>query len=256
MKFVRYRAEGRVHHGRLHDDGTIERLVGPALETQRASGERDQLAKVKIVAPVDPPRVFGVGLNYAPHAKEAGQPVPQFPMLFMKPPTAVIGPEEPIVYPRQGKRVDYECELAVVIGRKVRRVPEAGALDVVFGYTCANDVSERSIQFAEMKTGTMVIGKSFDTFCPLGPAIVTGIDPGHLDIATRLNGEVKQQSNTADLIFGVAKLVAYLSAAITLLPGDVIITGTPAGIGPMQPGDVVEIDIQHIGVLRNPVVAE
>lgn len=256
MKFVRYRAEGRVHHGRLHDDGTIERLVGSPLETQTPSGERDHLPKVKLLAPIDPPRVFGVGLNYALHAKEAGQPVPEFPMLFMKPPTAVIGPEDPIVYPRQGKRVDYECELAVVIGRKVRRVRESQALDAVLGYTCANDVSERSIQFAEMKMGSMVIGKSFDTFCPLGPAIVTGIDSGHLDIATRLNGVVKQKSNTSDLIFGVARLVAYLSEAITLLPGDVIITGTPAGIGPMQPGDVVEIEIQHLGVLRNPVVAE
>jgi len=256
MKFVRYRADARQHYGRLHDDGTIERLKGSPLESSAPSGERDRLAAVKLLAPVDPPRVFGVGLNYAAHAREAGQPVPQFPMLFMKPPTAVIGPEDPIVYPRQGKRVDYECELAVVIGRKVRRIPEAQALEAVFGYTCANDVSERSIQFAEMKTGSMVIGKSFDSFCPLGPVIATGISPGNLDISTRLNGETKQKSNTSDLIFGVAKLVAYLSDAITLLPGDVIITGTPAGIGPMQAGDTVEIEIEKIGVLRNPVTAE
>lgn len=256
MKFARYRVDGRVYCGRLHDDGTLERLAGSMLDTQQTTGERDMLAKVKLLPPVDPPRLFGVGLNYALHAKEANMAIPEFPMLFMKPSTTLIGPDDPIVYPRQGKRVDYECELAVVIGKKVRRVPQAQALDAVFGYTCANDVSERTIQLPEMKMGSMVVGKGFDTFCPLGPVIATGIDPHRLRIQTRLNGVVKQDSNTADLIFNVAKLVSYMSDAITLLPGDVIITGTPSGIGPMQVGDTVEIDIEGIGVLRNPIVAE
>jgi 2-keto-4-pentenoate hydratase/2-oxohepta-3-ene-1,7-dioic acid hydratase in catechol pathway len=257
MRFVRYLLGQRLHHGLLHlEDGIIERLEGSLFDAASFSGERDPIGSVKLVAPIDPPRIFGVGLNYAAHAKEAGQPNPSFPMLFMKPPTAVIGPDEAIVYPRQGKRVDFECELAVVIGRQARRIPQAQALEAVFGYTCANDVSERSIQFAEMKTGTMVIGKAFDTFCPLGPAIVTDIDPGNLAITTRLNGETRQKSHTSDLIFSVAEIVAYLSDAITLLPGDVILTGTPAGIGPMQPGDVVEIEIEKIGVLRNTVVAD
>lgn len=256
MKFARYRVDGRVYCGRLRDDGTLERLAGSMLDTQQTTGERDTLAKVKLLPPVDPPRLFGVGLNYALHAKEANMAIPEFPMLFMKPSTTLIGPDDPIVYPRQGKRVDYECELAVVIGKKVRRVPEAQALDAVFGYTCANDVSERTIQLPEMKMGSMVVGKGFDTFCPLGPVIATGIDPHRLRIQTRLNGVVKQDSNTSDLIFNVAKLVSYMSDAITLLPGDVIITGTPSGIGPMQVGDTVEIDIEGIGVLRNPIVAE
>lgn len=256
MKFARYQLDGRIHHGRLHDDGTLERLAGPMLTTQQTTGERDALAKVKLLAPVDPPRLFGVGLNYALHAKEANMAIPEFPMLFMKPSTALIGPDEPIIYPRQGKRVDYECELAVVIGKKVRRIPQERALEAVFGYTCANDVSERTIQWPEMKMGSILIGKGFDTFCPLGPVVATGIDPHRLQIQTRLNGVVKQNSNTADLIFDVAKLVSYMSEAVTLLPGDVIITGTPSGIGPMNPGDTVEIEIEKIGVLRNPVVAE
>jgi 2-keto-4-pentenoate hydratase/2-oxohepta-3-ene-1,7-dioic acid hydratase in catechol pathway len=152
--------------------------------------------------------------------------------------------------------VDYECELAVVIGKSARRVSPAQALDVVLGYTCANDISERPIQWAEMAMGCLLIGKGYDSFCPLGPWIETEVDPGALDISTRVNGRMLQHSNTSDLIFGVPELVAYLSRAITLRPGDVIITGTPAGIGPLQPGDHVEIEIEGIGVLANPVVAE
>ena len=174
----------------------------------------------------------------------------------MKPSTAVIGPEEPIIYPTQGEEVHYECELAVVIGKPARRVPKSQALDYVLGYTCGNDVSERTIQFAEMKTGCMLIGKGFDTFCPLGPCITTDLDPTNLDLSTRLNGEIRQDANTSDLIFPVADLVAYISEAFTLLPGDVIMTGTPEGIGPMSPGDTVEIEVEGVGTLRNSVVSE
>ena len=177
-------------------------------------------------------------------------------MLFMKPSTAVIGPEAPIVYPHIGKEVHYEGELAVVIGRKARCVSQQEALDCVFGYTCANDVSERTIQFAEMKTGCLLIGKGFDTFCPLGPIIVTDLDPGSLELDTRVNSQERQHANTSDLLFTVDKLIAYISEAVTLLPGDVILTGTPSGVGPVTPGDLIEIEISGIGVLRNPVVAE
>ena len=177
-------------------------------------------------------------------------------MLFMLPATAILDPEEPIVYPHQGQNVHYEGELSVVIGKKARRVAEADALDYVLGYTCGNDVSERVIQAQEMANGCLLIGKGFDTFKPLGPYIATGLDSTNLELTARLNGEVKQHTNTDDLIFTVAQLIAYISDAVTLLPGDVIMTGTPSGVGPVQPGDVVEIEISGVGVLRNPVVAE
>ena len=168
----------------------------------------------------------------------------------------LLDPEEAIVYPKQGQNVHYEGELTVIMGKKARRVSEADALDYVLGYTCGNDVSERVIQANEMANGCMLIGKGFDTFKPIGPYIATGLDSTNLELTTRLNGEVKQHTNTDDLIFSVAQLIAYISEAITLLPGDVIMTGTPSGVGPVQPGDVVEIEISGIGVLRNPVVAE
>jgi 2-keto-4-pentenoate hydratase/2-oxohepta-3-ene-1,7-dioic acid hydratase in catechol pathway len=160
------------------------------------------------------------------------------------------------MYPHEGQRLDFECELAVVIGKGGRRIAPNDVEQHILGFTCANDVSERSIQFPEMEAGCLLIGKGFDTFCPLGPVIATGLNHRNLAIQTRLNGQVRQRSNTGDLVFDVAYLVSYLSQAITLRPGDVIITGTPQGVGPMVPGDVVEIEIEGIGVLRNPVVAE
>ena len=260
MKIARYQTDAasgkQIHYGVLHADGTLDRLAGSPFDSLALSGKHDQLAAVRLLCPVEAPRIFGVGLNYAAHAKEAGQPVPQIPMLFMKPDTAAIGPEEAIIYPLEAGRVDYECELTVVIGKTARRVSEQDALDYVLGYTCGNDISQRPIQFAEMKMGTLLIGKGFDTFCPLGPVIATGLNPDNLNISTRLNGKTVQQSHTSDLIFSVAKLVSYLSQAITRRAGDVILTGTPAGNGPMLPGDMVEIDIEGIGILRNPMVAE
>ena len=214
------------------------------------------LAGVRLLAPVEDPRLIGVGLNYAEHAAESGLPAPDQPMLFHLPSTAICNPGDDIVYPRQGRVVHYEGELAVVIGKPARRVSAERALDHVFGYTIGNDVSERVIQKAEMANGCLLIGKGFDTFKPLGPWIATGLDPSDLQLTTRLNGRVVQSTSTADLIFTVAELIEYLSAAVTLLPGDVIMTGTPSGVGEVQPGDVVEIEIEGIGVLRNPVVAE
>jgi 2-keto-4-pentenoate hydratase/2-oxohepta-3-ene-1,7-dioic acid hydratase in catechol pathway len=255
MRIARYEVGGGVHYGSL-EGSALRRLARWPFDSLELTGTVDRLDHAKLLAPIQPPRLFGVGLNYVSHIHESGQPAPAIPMLFMKPGTAVIGPEEPIVYPREGKNVHYEGELAVVIGRKTRRIDERHALEHVLGYTCANDVSERVIQSAEMKMGCLLIGKSFDTFCPLGPVIATGLDPTNLDLTTRLNGQVRQRINTSDLLFSVARLVSYLSQAITLLPGDVIITGTPAGVGPVKPGDVIEVEIFGIGVLRNPVVGE
>jgi 2-keto-4-pentenoate hydratase/2-oxohepta-3-ene-1,7-dioic acid hydratase in catechol pathway len=256
MKIVRYRADGIINFGIMEEDGTIRELVGTPFDNLNSSGSVTQLSDVHLLAPVEAPRIIGVGLNYAEHAREVGKELPTKPMLFMKPSTTAIGPDETIIYPRQGKNVHYEAELAVVIGSPARRVSEAKALDYVLGYTCGNDVSERTIQFAEMEMGAMLIGKGFDTFCPLGPCITTDLDPGNLQVQARLNGQVKQNERTSDLIFSVAELISYISAAFTMLPGDVIMTGTPSGVGPFVPGDVVEIEVEGIGTLRNPVVAE
>ncbi len=255
MKIARYEVEGQVRYGILERD-ILKRLAGSPFDGLETTSTVDRLADVRLLAPVESPRIFGVGLNYKAHIAEMKHTAPTIPMLFMKPTTAAIGPEEAIVYPREGQEVHFEGELAAVIGRKVRRVSEAEALDCVLGYTCADDVSERPIQFKEMSVGCLLIGKAFDTFCPLGPVIATDLNPADLELRARVNGTERQNTNTSDLLFPVAQLVSYLSQAITLQPGDVIITGTPAGVGPIKPGDVVEIDIEGIGSLRNPVVAE
>ena len=256
MKIARYEINGKICYGRLDDDGTLHSFKGIPFETSELTGEIHRLSDVRLLAPMELPRVVCVGLNYVSHIKESEEKEPSIPMLFMKHGSAVTGPGQPIIYPYQGKNVHFEGELAVIIGKPARRVPEKEALDYVFGYTCANDVSERVIQFTEMDMGALLIGKSFDTFCPLGPVIATGLDPTNLDMQTRVNGKIRQQINTSDLLFSVAKLVSYISDAFTLLPGDVILTGTPSGVGPMEPGDLIEIEISGIGVLRNPVEAE
>jgi len=216
----------------------------------------------RLLAPVKPPNILAIGLNYRAHAIESGQALPTRPVLFMKASTALQHPGAPIMLPRMAPdEVDYECELAIVIGRSARHVSRQDAHHHVLGYTCANDVSARDVQLRQ--DTQWVRGKSFDTFAPLGPWIETALDPGAARIRSRVNGVVMQDSNTSDLIFSCADLVAYLSDCMTLLPGTVIMTGTPGGVGfarqpPvfLRPGDVVEVDIDGIGVLRNPVVAE
>lgn len=215
------------------------RTAGRALEIER------------IAAPVIPGKIIAVGLNYRDHAREMALEIPSEPILFMKPSSSVIGPDETIRYPSQSSRVDYEAELAVVIGTTCRNVNAASAQDCILGYTCFNDVTARDLQ---AKDGQWTRAKSFDTFTPLGPWIVTGLnDPHGLTVTARLNGEVRQSSNTANLIFSVFDLVEFISHIMTLDPGDVIATGTPSGVGPMECGDVVEIEIEGIGVLKNTV---
>ena len=254
MNIIRY-ADGLVRYGRLEADGTILPLLGTPFESLETAGAPTHLDRVTLLAPVDPPNLIGVGLNFVKHAHEAEMAIPTVPMLFMKHRNSVTGPDSPIIYPTQGENVHFEGELAVVIGRTVRNVPEDRALEYVLGYTCGNDVSERVIQAAEMKQGCLLAGKSFDSFNPIGPCIATDIDPGNVRLVTRVNGEVRQSTSTDDLIFSVPRLVSYISSFVTLSPGDVIMTGTPAGVGPLKPGDVVEIEISGIGTLRNNVVA-
>jgi 2-keto-4-pentenoate hydratase/2-oxohepta-3-ene-1,7-dioic acid hydratase in catechol pathway len=217
------------------------------------TGERVELADARLLAPVIPrSKVIGIGKNYADHAAEMGGEAPAEPLIFLKPNTSVVGPGDPVVLPAQSSEVHYEGELAVVIGRLCKDVPEERVAEVVYGYTCANDVTARDLQ---SRDGQWARAKGFDTFCPIGPWIQTELDVTDVALSTRRDGETVQQSRTSLLIHPVAKLVAYVSAMMTLLPGDLILTGTPAGVGPVLAGQRVEVEIEGIGVLANPFVA-
>jgi len=199
-----------------------------------------------------PSKIIGIGQNYRAHAAEMGKGIPEEPLMFLKPPSSIIADGAAIVRPNGYERVDYEGELGVVIGTRARNISREGALDVVAGFTCVNDVTVRDLQ---KKDGQWARAKGFDTFCPIGPRVVAGLDPSNLKIQTRVNGVVKQDSFTSDLIFDVPTLIAFVTKHMTLDPGDVISTGTPAGVGNLAVGDVVEVEIEGIGVLRNPVIA-
>jgi 2-keto-4-pentenoate hydratase/2-oxohepta-3-ene-1,7-dioic acid hydratase in catechol pathway len=215
------------------------------------TGLRFPLAGVRVLAPILPSKVVCIGKNYADHAREMGGEPPAEPVIFMKPSTAVCGPGDVIARPTQlSERTDFEGELAVVIGRLCRQVPPERVDEVIFGYTCANDVTARDLQ---ARDGQWTRAKGFDTFCPLGPWIETDLDPADLALTTRLNGEVKQDSRTSLLLHDVRSLVVFVSQVMTLLPGDVVLTGTPAGIGPMDKGDQVTVTVEGIGTLSNPV---
>jgi 2-keto-4-pentenoate hydratase/2-oxohepta-3-ene-1,7-dioic acid hydratase in catechol pathway len=251
VRIARYVHEGAVGFGAVEGDEVAEiegHPFGPVVFT----GQRHPLTAVRLLAPVLPSKVVAIGKNYAEHASEMGGEVPDRPLIFLKPSTAVTGPGEPIAYPPSSDRVDYEGELAVVIGRLCRDVPEPMANDVVFGYTCANDVTARDQQKTD---GQWSRAKGYDSFCPLGPWIETDLDVAALQVRTTLNGEVKQDGSTAQIVHKIPSLIAYITSCMTLLPGDVILTGTPAGVGPMSVGDEVSVEIEGIGALTNPVVA-
>lgn len=259
MKLLRFN-QGSATNNRAVSWGLLEGKTIIEIETPgedwcgarfNQTGRRHKLDDVRLEAPCMPSKIICLGLNYRNHAEEVGLPLPEIPILFMKPSTSVIGPESHIIRPAQSRRVDYEAELGVVIGRKTRNVSREQALEYVFGYTCANDVTARDLQPA---TGQWTYAKSFDTFCPLGPWIETEIaNPENLQLEGALNGKIVQSTSTADHIFPVAYLVSFVSAVMTLLPGDVIITGTPAGIGPLCPGDSYSVTIGGIGTLTNAI---
>jgi 2-keto-4-pentenoate hydratase/2-oxohepta-3-ene-1,7-dioic acid hydratase in catechol pathway len=254
MHIVRFEMQGRTGYGVLEGE-KIEVLWGTPYDGGLANtiGQVLSLPEVRLLAPCEPSKIVALGINYRDHAAEFGHPIPEEPLLFLKPSTAVIGPDEDIVYPEMSRRVDYEAELAVVIGKTARQVKEADFRDYVLGYTCFNDVTARDLQ---KKDGQFTRSKSFDTFAPMGPWIETEIaDPDNLRVEGYLNGERRQHSNTSNLVFPVATLISFISRIMTLLPGDVIATGTPSGIGPMRPGDVVEIRVEGIGTLHNRLVA-
>jgi 2-keto-4-pentenoate hydratase/2-oxohepta-3-ene-1,7-dioic acid hydratase in catechol pathway len=262
VRIARFAAGGDPQYGvvELAEDrgpnpDTVSVLTGdPMAMSVKLTGERRGLDDVRLLAPVIPrSKIVAVGRNYAAHAAEMSEEVPKTPLTFFKPNTSVIGPGEPIIYPAASREVSYEGELAVVIGRICKEVPTSRVPEVIFGYTVANDVTARDLQKTD---GQWARAKGYDTFCPLGPWITTHQEldeVASLAIRTSLDGELRQDGNTKDLIFTIPEIVAYISSYTTLLPGDVILTGTPSGVGPMLPGQVVSIDIEGIGTLTNPV---
>ena len=251
MKIARFSTGGDPRFGIVDDDEIVVLRGDPMFNGFDTTEERIPLADVKLLAPVIPrSKVVAVGRNYREHAAELGNEAPAEPLLFLKPNTSVIGPGDTIVRPRQSSRVDFEGELAIVIGSIAKNVPEADAASVVFGYTVANDVTARDLQ---EKDGQWARAKGFDTFCPLGPVIETEFEVANQGIETRVNGEVRQSGRLDEMVHSVASVIAYASAVFTLLPGDVILTGTPAGVGPIMAGDTVEVTVEGIGTLSNPV---
>ncbi|MEH3089095.1 MAG: fumarylacetoacetate hydrolase family protein [Microbacterium arborescens] len=251
MKIVRFSHNEAIRYGILDGTDLVVLAGDPMYAGYDTTGDRVALSDAVLLAPVIPrSKVIAVGRNYREHAAEFGNDVPAEPLLFFKPNTSVIGPGDAIVRPRQSQQVDFEGELAVVIGRVTRNVTPEQALEHVFGYTVANDVTARDLQRSD---GQWTRAKGFDTFCPLGPAVETDFDPSQAQLVARVNGEEKQRAPLTDMVHGIPDLIAYASAAFTLLPGDVILTGTPAGVGPLVAGDVVEVEIDGLGILRNIV---
>ncbi|MBE0602428.1 MAG: fumarylacetoacetate hydrolase family protein [Deltaproteobacteria bacterium] len=254
MKVARYEFKGRPWYGLVDEaNGTLRELVGEPFENVRETGAVRRFEEIFLLAPVAPGKIVAVGLNYKDHAKEVGMRIPEEPLLFLKAPSAVLPPGGNIVYPRQSKHVDFEAELAVVIGRTAKDVSSDDASAYIFGYTCINDVTARDLQIRDIQFAR---SKGFDTFAPLGPWISTGVDPDALGVRCLVNGQVKQAGNTRDMGSSVGRLVEYISSNMTLYPGDVIATGTPAGVGPLNPGDTVTVEIDGIGTLTNRVVGQ
>ena len=249
MKYVRFMKDGKVQYGQVDGEKVIlcEGDIEKGFKTVQTEYS---LSDVALLSPVSPSKVVCVGLNYLDHIKEFNHDIPESPVIFIKPSTAVIAPDAEIIYPPLSRQVDYEGELVMIIGKEAKNVPEENAAEYIWGYTCGNDVTARDLQ---PKDGQWTIAKGFDTFAPIGPFAVTDIDPNQLAIKTYLNDKIVQNSNTKYLLFKPAMLLSFVSAVMTLLPGDVIMTGTSSGVGPMKAGDIVTVDIEGIGQLRNTV---
>lgn len=248
-------------HWGLVVDQLVYRLQGApylrpfrdGLYAPQISGSPVALADVKLLAPVKPRKIICVGRNYAEHAAELGNQVPPEPLIFLKPPTTLIGPGDAIVYPGISQSVHHEGELAVVIGQRCRNLDQAEAPRVIFGYTLANDVTARDLQKSDSQ---WTRGKGFDTFCPVGPWIDTAFDPAQRQVRCLVNNQVRQDGNTSLMIYSLGRILAFVTRFMTLEPGDLLLTGTPAGVGPLQPGDTVTVDIENLGTLSNPVITE
>ena len=259
MKFCRFApksagAASRVlpSYGLIEGDSIYAISGYPWAHWSREAGTL-RLREARLLAPVEPSKIVAVGRNYAAHAAEMGNEVPKEPLIFFKPPSAIVGPEEPIVLTRYSKHVEHECELAVVIGKRCSDLNDAvDPLDYVLGYTCLNDVSARDLQKSDVQFAR---AKGFDSFCPVGPHIETELDPRDVLVETRVNGQLRQSGNTSLMIYPVSYLIRWISRMMTLMPGDLLATGTPSGVGPIAPGDSVDVSVSGIGVLHNPVHA-
>jgi len=249
MKLVRFRVQDRTAYGVLSNEIVTELHGDPFLSLATLT-LRHAVSDLKLLAPCVPSKIVAVGLNYRDHAAELGMSMPEVPILFLKPPTSVIGPNDAIVYPASSAQVDFEAELGVVIRDRVRNIEPGEARAHILGYTCVNDVTARDLQ---KKDGQWTRAKSFDTFCPMGPWIETDLDPSDLLVQSYLNGAARQSSRTSQVVFSVPYLISFISQIMTLEPGDLVITGTPSGIGPMKPGDEIEVRIEGIGSLKNIV---
>ena len=247
MKYARVKAEGEPFYGAA-ENGLIRKIAGGLFVCHNLTEETYPETEVTFLPPCEPTKIMAVGLNYRAHAAEMGETLPEVPKIFLKPPSALLGHMGTIEIPKHALRVDYECELALVIGKRAKNIAPEEASGYIFGYTCFNDVTARDVQSAD---GQWTRAKGYDTFAPCGPYIVTGIDPDDLQVETLVNDTVKQSGRTSDFIFPTAKLISFLSEVMTLEPGDIITTGTPSGIGPVKPGDKVEIRIEQIGTLTN-----
>jgi len=250
-RYIRFAVAEGAEWG-LFEDGKINKITGNPAAGYESTGQYYELSAVRLLAPVVPSKIICVGLNYREHVKESqsADEVPKEPVLFLKPPSAVIGPGAKIKYPEMADRVDYEAELGIVIGKECRHVAEVEAEDYIFGFTCGNDVTARDLQ---KKDKQWTRAKGFDTFCPVGPWVISNLKYDDLLIESYLNGELRQSAHTSDMIFSVPFLISFVSKIMTLNPGDLMLTGTPSGIGPMQPGDRVEVRIEGIGSLANDV---
>jgi 2-keto-4-pentenoate hydratase/2-oxohepta-3-ene-1,7-dioic acid hydratase in catechol pathway len=249
MKLVRFESGPQVRYGVWEDD-IVKEVTGSIYGDFRISSTSHKIGDVRLLAPVEPTKILCVGLNFRDHIEEIGMPTPKFPAHFLKPLTTLIGPDDPIVFPRVAEQVDYEGEVAAVIKRQIKDVSLEEATQAILGYTCLNDITERPLSVAQ---GQLTRSKGFDTFAPVGPCVATGLDPSRLVLRTRLNGTLMQEASLSDMIFSIPFLVHYLSQCMTLFPGDIISAGTPRGVAAMKPGDVVEVSVDGIGVLRNPV---
>ncbi len=253
MKIARFEYRGNIGYGLVDPGkGEIRDLEGPPFEGIRDTGSVRPLTDVRLLAPVVPSKIVAIGLIYKDHAREMRMTIPEEPQIFLKAPSALNDPGGDVVYPSVSRRVDYEAELAVIIGKKAKNVSVEDARSVILGYTCINDVTARDLQAKDVQYAR---SKGFDTFAPLGPWVETDLDPSALSIRSLVNGQVKQDSNTREISTSVVALVAYISRFMTLYPGDVVATGTPPGVGPVQVGDVMTIEIEGIGSLTNRVVA-
>jgi len=249
MKFLRYKNNNGKEYGLL-EGKDIRKIQGDLFGGYKITDTIYKLDEVKLLTPCSPGKIIAVGLNYRDHAKELNMTIPEDPIIFLKPPSSIIGPDEKIVIPSMSKQVDYEAELAIVIKKKGKNIGQDEVKEYILGATCLNDVTARDLQ---KKDGQWTRAKSFDTFCPIGPYIVDGLNYNNLQIKLIHNGSIKQDSSTSNFIWSIKYLVSYISNIMTLDPGDIITTGTPPGVGPVQPGDTVEVKVEGIGVLRNTV---